>query len=108
MIGSTRWLAKSPCWRQNDRYSQLSERRPKIGSQPSWTPNRSMSRSASQKAGVAKHTKTKTVVILSKVDHGEGDEGDADQQRDGEEEAPQRVPEHGALLYPNARGHPAV
>src|SRR5205814_8093855 len=32
------------------------------------------------------------------MDHDERDKGDAEQEREGEEEPPQRVPEHGALL----------
>src|SRR3989449_10326008 len=59
--GRSRWLTKSHCCRQNDRYSQLSERSPEIGSQPSCTPKRIMRSRASQKSGVAKPTKTKTV-----------------------------------------------
>ena len=40
-----------------------------MGSQPSCTPNRIMSRRASQKSGVAKPTNTKTVVTLSKCEY---------------------------------------
>ncbi len=50
-------------------YSQLSECRPEIGSQPSSTPNRIMHKRASQKSGVAKPTKTNTVVTLSKGEY---------------------------------------
>lgn len=64
-MGRTKWEKKSHCCCQNERYSQLSERSPEMGSQPSWTPKRIISSSASQKSGVAKPTKTKTVVILS-------------------------------------------
>ena len=64
-IGRIRWLTKSHCCRQNGRYSQLSERSPEMGSHPSWTPNRNIRRSASQKSGVANPTKTKIVVTLS-------------------------------------------
>ena len=55
-----RWLTKSSCCRQNDRYSQFSERSPEMGSQPSWAPKSDMSRSASQKSGVANPTNTNT------------------------------------------------
>ena len=40
-----------------------------MGSQPSCTPKRIISSSASQKSGVAKPTKTKTVVTLSKSEY---------------------------------------
>ena len=43
----------------------MGDRRPEIGSHPSWTPNRIMSMSANQKSGVAKPTNTKIVVTLS-------------------------------------------
>ena len=64
-----RCARKSDCCRQNDRYSQFSERRPEIGSHPSCTPNRIIRSSASQKSGVAKPTKTKMVVTLSKIEY---------------------------------------
>ena len=68
-MGRTRWLRKSHCCCQKDRYSQFSERRPEMGSQPSCTPNRIISSRASQKSGVAKPTNTKIVVTLSKIEY---------------------------------------
>ena len=64
-----RCATKSHCCRQNARYSQLGERSPEIGSQPSWTPKTIMSMRASQKSGVAKPTNTKTVVTLSNLEY---------------------------------------
>ncbi len=47
----------------------MSERNPEMGSQPSCTPKRIISSSASQKSGVAKPRKTKIVVTLSNVEY---------------------------------------
>ena len=47
----------------------MGDRRPEIGSHPSWTPNRIMSMRANQKSGVAKPTNTNTVVILSNFEY---------------------------------------
>jgi len=48
---------------------QFIERKPEMGSQPSWTPKRIISSRASQKSGVAKPTKTKIVVTLSNAEY---------------------------------------
>src|SRR5262249_46865922 len=68
-IGSTRWPRKSHCCFQKDRYSQLGDRRPEMGSQPSCTPKNIIKSSANQKSGVAKPTNTKMVVNLSKAEY---------------------------------------
>ena len=68
-MGKIRWLTKSHCCRQKERYSQFSDRRPEIGSHPASVPNRIMSSKASQKSGVANPTKTKIVVTLSNSEY---------------------------------------
>src|SRR3989304_6583570 len=68
-MGRIRWLRKSHCCRQNEKYSQLVWRRPEIGSQSSCTPNSMIRSRANQKSGVAKPTNTKTVVTLSNVEY---------------------------------------
>src|SRR6058998_3074548 len=54
VMGRKRWLRKSHCCRQNERYSQLVSRRPEIG-QPRYEPNTIISRSANQVGGGEAH-----------------------------------------------------
>src|SRR2546430_7851046 len=68
-FSSRRRHTRFDCDWSSDVCSSDLERSPEIGSHPSCTPNRIMRSRASQKSGVAKPTKTKTVVTLSKVEY---------------------------------------